>query len=430
MQQQLRSRAIAARTKFNELGAPFNRLWAATLSSHVADGVLATAAPLLAATLTQDPVLISGLAATVMLPWLLFGIPIGGLIDRLDRRLTLAVAGVVRLLTASLLSLGIGLGGMNIWWLYLAAMVIGTTEVFSDTATQSLMPHVLSKDHIERGNSRLSVAQTVLQSFVGAPLGGALYAVAIWIPFAFNSAAYAVSAALLLLVPAVVKRAYQREDAAVAKPKGTFIADIKVGLKFLVGHKVIFRLVLITATIGFMFSAATSTMVLFILKVQHVEPAWFGVLMTVQGITGVFGGLQAPYWSAKFGRSKVLAASILASILAEFLTGFAPEVFTFLVLGMIGNYTISIWNVLLMSTYHELIPNELFGRVHGARRTLVWGMMPIGSLIGGWIATFDLRAPFWIMGGIGVIVGLLSLPFLSSLDRATPKSHATSPDSN
>ncbi|MDE2386616.1 MAG: hypothetical protein KGL77_02845, partial [Actinomycetales bacterium] len=82
MQQQLRSRAIAARTKFNELGAPFNRLWAATLSSHVADGVLATAAPLLAATLTQDPVLISGLAATVMLPWLLFGIPIGGLIDR------------------------------------------------------------------------------------------------------------------------------------------------------------------------------------------------------------------------------------------------------------------------------------------------------------------------------------------------------------
>ena len=101
-----------------------------------------------------------------------------------------------------------------------------------------------------------------------------------------------------------------------------------------------------------------------------------------------------------------------------------------MLLGMVGNYTISIWNVLLMSTYHELIPNELFGRVHGARRTLVWGMMPIGSLIGGWIATFDLRAPFWIMGGIGVIVGLLSLPFLSSLDRATPKSHATSPDSN
>lgn len=410
---------LAAKTKFAELGAPFNRLWGATLSSHVADGVLSTAAPLLAASLTQDPVLISGLAATVMLPWLLFGIPIGGLIDRLDRRLTLAIAGSIRLVTAAALSWSVVEGTMTIWWLYVAAMIIGTTEVFSDTATQSLMPQVLAKEHIERGNSRMSVANTVLQSFVGAPLGGALYAVAIWLPFAFNSSAYLVSAALLLLVPATIRNAYRRPAGDATKQRSGFIADIKVGLKFLVGHKTIWRLVLITTTIGFAFAASTSTMVLFLLKVQHVPEALFGVLFAVQGITGVFGGLQAPYWSAKFGRSRILAISILGSILCTFLTGFSAEIFSFLALGMINNYLISIWNVLLMSTYHELIPNELFGRVHGARRTLVWGMMPIGSLVGGWIATFDLRAPFWVLGGFGVVFAVFSMRFLSRLDSAS-----------
>lgn len=408
----LAARARDAKTKFSELGAPFNRLWGAALASHVADGVLATAAPLLAATLTEDPVLISGLAATVMLPWLLFGIPIGGLIDRLDRRLTLAVAGSVRLITASAVALAIFNNSMTIWWLYLAAMVIGTSEVFSDTAAQSLLPQTLRKEHIERGNSRMSVAQTVLQSFVGSPLGGALYAVAVWIPFVFNSAAYLVAVALLLLVPVHVRNSYRRPEHKDAPASAGFIADIVIGLKFLVGHRTIWRLVLTTTVIGFAFAASTSTMVLYLLKVQHVPVVWFGVLMTVQGIAGVFGGLQAPYWSGKFGRSLTLAVSILGSITCTFLTGFAPEIFTFLLLGMVNNYLISIWNVLLMSTYHELIPNELFGRVHGARRTLVWGMMPIGSLVGGWIATYDLRAPFWVMGGLGVLFTLTSMRFL------------------
>lgn len=400
---------------FDKLGAPFNRLWGSTLSSHMADGILATAAPLLAATLTKDPILISGLAATVMLPWLMFGIPIGGLIDRLDRRMVLAVAAVIRLTTAALLAWEVGQGTMTIWWLYVAAFLIGTTEVFSDTAMQSLMPQVLTKNHIERGNARVSVAHTVLQSFIGAPLGGALYAFAIWLPFFVNIAAYAVSALLIILVPVAVKQAYARPPADPDKTKTSFVEDIKIGIKFLLGHKVILRLVLITTAVGFAFAAATSTMVLYLLDVHNVPEALFGVLLTVQGVTGVFGGMQAPYWSAKFGRSPVLAASIVGSITCTFLTGFAPDIFVFLALGMINSYLISIWNVLLMSTYHELIPNELFGRVHGTRRTLVWGMMPIGSLVGGWLATFDLRTPFWVAGGFGVLIALGSLRFLARL---------------
>ena len=89
------------------LGPAFNRLWGASLTTNLADGILAVAAPLLTITLTKNPVLISMLSALVMLPWLFFAIPIGALVDRVDRRLLLASANAVRCIIAALIALSI-----------------------------------------------------------------------------------------------------------------------------------------------------------------------------------------------------------------------------------------------------------------------------------------------------------------------------------
>ena len=68
-----------------------------------------------------------------------------------------------------------------------------------------------------------------------------------------------------------------------------------------------------------------------------------------------------------------------------------------------------------MSSYHAMIPNHLFGRIHGTRRTLVWGMMPIGSLIGGALAVYGLRVPFFVGGGLSTILAILSYRFIKKL---------------
>lgn len=398
------------------LGPAFNRLWTSTLASHIADGVLATAAPLLAATLTQDPVLIAGLSALVMLPWLLFGIPIGGLLDRVDRRLALAGASAAKLLAAAGVSLAIATGSMSIWVLYVAAFVIGTAEVFSDTAAQAMIPKLLNANQLERGNSKLSVAQTVLQNFVGAPLGGVLYAAAIWIPFAVNSAGFAIAAALILFIPAKVRADWNRATKAEErKEQGKFWADIRFGIAYLYNDKPLLRLVVTTASVGFFFSAATSTQVLYLLKVQHVPEALFGVILTIDGIAGLFGALHTPWWSAKLGRGRALAWSIVIAPLAIFLSGLAPNIAVFMAMFMVHMYVISLWNILLMSTYHSLIPNHLFGRIHGTRRTLVWGMMPIGSMLGGWLATFGLPVPLILGGAAATLVAATGIRFIAKL---------------
>ena len=183
------------------MGPAFNRLWASSLVSNLADGVLMAAAPLIAISLTDSTVLISITGAMVMLPWLLFAIPIGAMVDRVDRRYILATSNAIRSAVVGASALAIATDQFTIYWLIAAAFVIGVCEVANDTTAQSLIPQILDQKHYEKGNSRLQISETVIQGFVGAPLSGFLFALAIYLPFFINSIGYAVAAILALSIP-------------------------------------------------------------------------------------------------------------------------------------------------------------------------------------------------------------------------------------
>ena len=95
------------------------------------------------------------------------------------------------------------------------------------------------------------------------------------------------------------------------------------------------------------------------------------------------------------------------------------QIYIFIVLSTIAAFTISQWNILLMSTYQSVIPAHLYGRVHGTRRTLVWGLMPFGSLLGGFIAKSGLRAPLIVGGAIATVIAGLSIPFFMGVSEST-----------
>jgi hypothetical protein len=70
-----------------------------------------------------------------------------------------------------------------------------------------------------------------------------------------------------------------------------------------------------------------------------------------------------------------------------------------------------------MATYQTVIPKELYGRIHGTRRTLVWGAMPIGSLLGGVLANFSLRLPLYVGGALASVVSIASIGFLLNIEK-------------
>jgi len=395
------------------MGPAFNRMWASSIVSNLSDGILIAAAPLLAISLTDSTVLISAIGASVMLPWLLFAIPIGAMVDRVDRRFILAGANATRSAVVGALALLIATDHVTIYWLLVASFVIGVCEVAADTTAQSLIPQILEEKSFEKGNSRLQISETVIQGFVGGPLSGFIYAIAIALPFFINSLGLAVASLLALSIP--IKYLQDVRTDNVEKEKKKFVADMKFGIRYLFNEKVLRRLVITTASIGVCYSMGTATMVLFIIKELELPKQLFGVILAIQSIGAIAGAFMAPRLSEKFGRSNVMTFGIVSSSVVLLLQGFSPNIYIFVALATFGGFAISQWNILLMATYQTVIPNELYGRIHGTRRTLVWGMMPIGSLLGGVLAHYSLRLPMYVGGVIATTLAFFSIGFLLNI---------------
>ena len=402
------------------MGPAFNRMWASSIVSNLSDGILIAAAPLLAITLTDSTLLISAIGAMVMLPWLLFAIPIGVLVDRVDRRFILAGANATRSAVVGVLALLISIDQVTIYWLLVTSFIVGVCEVAADTTAQSLIPQILEEKNFEKGNSRLQISETVIQGFVGAPLSGFIYAIAISLPFFINSLGLAVAALLALSIPIKYLQDVRKDD--VEKEKKKFVADMKFGIRYLYNEKVLRRLVVTTALIGVCYSMGTATMVLFIIKELELPKQLFGVILTIQGIGAIAGAFLAPRLSKKFGRSYVMTFGITSSSVVLLLQGFSPNIYVFVALATFGGFAVSQWNILLMATYQTVIPNELYGRIHGTRRTLVWGMMPIGSLLGGVLAHYSLRLPMYVGGAIATTLAFLSIGFLLNIAQTAKPS--------
>jgi len=411
------ARQISESTKI-KFSAAFQRLWTASAASNLADGLLKTAAPLLATTLTKDPFWISTIAALSMLPWLFFAIPIGGLVDRINRRNMLAIANTLRLIAVIIIATTTGLELITLPILLGAIFIFGVGEVIYDTTLQSMMPEVLTKDQLDRGNARLQIVGITLAEFVGAPVSGLLFAASIALPFYFGGAGILLAVFLVLAIP----RAYSiAEVPAKAKAPTGFWEDVRFGIRYLYEDKVLLKLVLLTSSIGFFFSASSSTMVLFFTELLNTPIAIFGFLFASPAVGALIGSIVAPKISERFGRTTTMAWSIFLSSVLVFIQGFSPNYWVAAALIGAGSMVITGWNILLMSTYHQIIPGELFGRIHGTRRTLVWGLMPIGSLLGGVLASIDLRLPF-IAGGIACsVLALWGFRFIVNLETAWTK---------
>jgi MFS family permease len=380
--------------------------------SKFADGLVGAAIPLLAATLTRDSVLIAIQANMMLLPWLFFAIPIGALMDRLNRRLSmLLVQGTRVAIGATIASLMIT-GQMNLWALMALTFIFGISEVVYDTATQSTIPALLKGNQLERGNSRLQIADTVMQSFIGAPLGAIIFAAIAFTPFMGVSVCYVIA---IILVSSIAPKAMQIIRPADAPKRSTLRAEMKEGLVYLWNDKVLFRLVVTTGAVGFCYALGQSTLVLFILDHLHVPEASYGLLMIPLAVGALLGAFASPLLSARFGRSKTLAYSLPVSALTLLLAGLAPNATWYMAATLLHGFFIAQWNILLMSTYHAMIPNEIFGRIHGTRRTLVWGLMPIGGLIGGFLGKIDITLPMIVGGIAATIIASSGIRFISSI---------------
>jgi Na+/melibiose symporter-like transporter len=219
----------------------------------------------------------------------------------------------------------------------------------------------------------------------------------------------------IILVASISSKAMQNVRASDAPKRSTLRVEMKEGLVYLWNDKVLFRLVVTTGAVGFCYALGQSTLVLFVLDHLHVPEASYGLLMIPLAVGALAGAFASPLLSARFGRSQTLAYSLPVSALTLLLAGLAPNATWYMAATLLHGFFIAQWNILLMSTYHAMIPNEIFGRIHGTRRTLVWGLMPIGGLIGGFLGKIDITLPMIVGGIAATIIASTGIRFISSI---------------
>lgn len=396
------------------LGANFARLWTASIASNLADGLGRTAVPLIATTLTTDPLLIAGVSAIAYVPWLFFGFLSGVLVDRVDRRFAMASANALRVLAASGIALAIATGDLTIWILYAGILIFGLGETVYDNATIAMVPTLVDKPGLEKANSRMQAADLVVQNFIATPIAGVLLAVSIIIPVLSTAAGFLVAAVLALTLPLAAGRSALPEEPVA---RSTVRADAREAVQYLLRHRFLRGMVLVTSAVGGLLAFAQATIVLFLLDTLHVPLAAIGFATAVVGVGGLVGALVASPLVARWGRSRVMLASVIVTGLAILGTGLAPNIWVALVLYALSACGVSIWNVPWGALRQDIVPGRLLGRITGLTRTFVWGIFPIASVLGGLVARIDLRLPFIVGGILMVIVTLCASRLLLAVDR-------------
>ncbi|MGK4580721.1 MFS transporter [Kitasatospora sp. HPMI-4] len=389
------------------LGRPFRWLWSSSVASNAGDGISRTLLPLLVVADHPQPLVVSGLTAVNMLPWLLFALPAGALADRHDRRRLLVISNVVRA-AALLAAVAVFAAGASIAVLYGLAFVLGIAETLAETAAPAMLPDLVPKEELEKANSRLFAPQIILNEMAGPPIAGLLAGLGAAAALATGGTLYAV-AALLLTGLVVAARGVPQAVRPAASAPSSIRRDIRAGVRYVVGHTVLLRTVATSALYGLVYSATFSMLVLLAYRTLGLDSTGYGLLLTVGSIGSLLGTWAVDRLSRRLPAVPMAIGSLMLSGAAYLTMGLAGNVVLVGAALLCNGFFMMSWNIPVLSLRQRLTPADLQGRVTSVARLCSWGTMPVGATLGGLLARSTSVTTVFMASGALLIVGAVVL---------------------
>lgn len=407
----------------------FRRLWVAQSISQVGTQVTQLALPLVAIlVLGASPFEVALLGAVEFLPFLLFALPAGVWVDRLERRRVLVGADLGRAAILALLPLAAIASALSIWLLYAVAFGVGVLTVFFDVGYQAILPDLVTRDRLQEGNSRLEVSRSAAV-VIGPGLGGVLVGV-LTAPIAIvvDAVSYLGSAAFLI---GLRPRSTRMEPGRSTTARTSLRIEILEGLRFYRGSRLLLAssAAIVTSNVGG--TLAGAIYLVYLVRELVLTPELIGIALSTGSVGLLVGATMGSAVGKRFGVGRTLAlgfglsnAAAFAMVIATPATAFGLMVAS----GLLQGFGVILVQINGVSLRQALTPDHLQGRVNATGRWINWSVIPIASIAGGVIATIiGLRGTV----AIGAIIGLFALPWIlfSPLGalRAMPNPHAARP---
>lgn len=404
----------------DEPGLPrsFRWLWAGFGSANLADGVLLAAGPLLVTAITTAPAAVAGAVLAQRLPWLLFSLLAGEVVDRTDRRRLMIVGHVVRALLLAVLVAAVLGDQLTLVLVYAVLFLLGTAETFADNAGSTLVAAIVPSHRLGTANSRLVGTRIVSNQLAGPPLGAFLFAVGVAVPFTVEVALFALAAVCVARLP--------NDTSIMTAARGEPLRRrLAAGARFLRGNPAVRRLAIVIALFNVTFGATYSILVLYAFERLGLGEAGFGLLLSASAVGGLAGAAVFPRLEARFSYATLLRAGLVVESATHLLLGATTSVGVAGAVLVVFGVHEATWGSLSNTIRLRATPTELQGRVNGIYLLAVFGPMSLGAVLGGAVAeAFGLLSVFWVGGAGASLTTVWAWRGLADLSRYDPATAA------
>ena len=381
----------------------FLKLWSAETISQFGSQVGQLALPLVAVIVLESSAFeVAALTTIMFLPFILFTLPAGVWVDRTRRRPILIAGDFGRLVLLATVPIAYAFDAVTIWQLYVVGFLYGVCTVFFDVAYQSYLPSLVARDQLIEGNSKLEISRSASQ-MAGPGLGGILVQV-LTAPYALLVDAISfLGSGLFLLCIRRTEQLPEREDDA---PHPSMFREAREGLGYVLGNRYLRSIAACTGISNFATSLAFAVFLVYAVRELELSPAAIGIVFSISSVGSLAAALTATRLSSRLGVGPTIVGSAFVFAPPLFLIAAAPPSapIPFLVAAFVlFGYGAVIYNITQISFRQAICPERMQGRMNSVMRFIVWGVMPIGSLLGGALATWiGLRETMWVGAAIGV----------------------------
>lgn len=391
----------------------FRMLLAADVFSQVSTQIITLTLPLVAVVaLAAGELQVGLLTALGYAAFILIGLPAGAWVDRMRRRNVMITADVVRALVLVTIPLAWWADLLTIWQLYAVAFAHSILTVFFDVAYQSYLPFLVGRANLVEGNAKLEIVRST--SMIGGPTlaGGLVQLLGAPLAAAANVFSFAGSACFVSLIR-------KREPRPETAGRQRLLQDIKEGLAFVLGNRLLRSIAGSTATSNFFFAMAEAMLAIYLIRVIGMQPGQVGLFFSIGAVGALAGAALSRRIAAWLGSGPTIWLSLAVTSPFWLLVPLAQPGWTiWLSAGGLAMFHAAsvVYNVTQVSFRQRLTPEHLLGRMNATMRFLVWGTLPLGALLAGLLGELiGARTTLWI-AAVGACLAFLPT-FLSPLRR-------------
>ena len=356
-------------------------------------------------TLHAGPSQMGALRVAATLPFLLFGLLAGAWVDRRSRLMVLTMSSLGQALLLAVIPALALAGVLRIEIVYAIAFLVGVLTVGFDVAYQAFVPSLVPGESLVDANSKLETSRSL--TLVVGPSAGGILVQLLTAPLAIlaDVASFLFAAAMLSTIPDPVRAGPPVE-------RHSLLREVWEGLGALLGHPVLRASATATTLVNLTVAMSTPVLFLYMVRTLHLTPTLVGIALAVNGLGGVVGAVAGGRAARRLPVAAILGLGLLLVGVGILLVASAAgPVATVLALLLTGEaalgFSLPFYNLNQLSLRQSLTPDRLQARVHASSRTLTWGAVPLGAVIGGLLGEhIGLRGTL-VVSGLGTLAAAL-----------------------